>query len=236
MSILSVSGLTSGYGGGSVLHGVDLSVNHEQIVTVLGPNGAGKSTLFETIYGFLKPDSGMVTYHQNEITGEDPEELVAERMVYVPQGTNVFKNMTVMENLQMAAYLDDCSLSEAEREVFELFPRLDERTQQKAGTMSGGEQQMLELACGLIAGDMEPDLLLLDEPSTGLAPKIVDQVFERIEAINDRGTTILLVEQKAQRALDLTDYAYILDNGNIQADGSPAEIRRDNKVQETYLG
>jgi len=236
MTVLSVSGLSAGYGGGSVLHDVDIDVEQGQFVSVIGPNGAGKTTLFETINGFVTPSKGTIRYRGQDVTGTPPEELVTEGIVYIPQGTNVFKNMTTLENLQMGAYLDGGDLSEDEKEVFEIFPRLAERKGQKAGTMSGGEQQMLELARGLISGNMDPDVLLLDEPSTGLAPKIVKQVFESVREIHERGTTVVLVEQQANIALNMSDYTYVIENGAITNQGESEALRSDPEIQERYLG
>lgn len=236
MTILSVSGMSAGYGGGSVLHDVDVEIEEGQFVSVIGPNGAGKTTLFETIYGFVTPSEGTVRFRGDDITGRSPEQLVVEGIVYVPQGTNVFKNMTTLENLQMGSYLDGGDLSDEETEVFDIFPRLAERKNQKAGTMSGGEQQMLELARGLISGNMDPDLLLLDEPSTGLAPKIVKQVVNSIREIHERGTTVVLVEQQAKLALDMSDYTYILENGAITNKGKSQALKSDPEIREQYLG
>lgn len=236
MTILSVSDLSAGYGGGSVLHDVNFEVEEGQFVSVIGPNGAGKTTLFETINGFVTPSEGKIRFRDRDVTGTPPERLVGEGIVYVPQGTNVFKNMTTLENLQMGSYLDGGDLSEEDTEVFDIFPRLSERKNQKAGTMSGGEQQMLELARGLIAGNMDPDLLLLDEPSTGLAPKIVKQVFNSVREIHERGTTVVLVEQQAKLALNLSDYTYVLENGVITNEGESERLKSDPGIREQYLG
>jgi ABC-type branched-subunit amino acid transport system ATPase component len=236
MTLLSVSDLSAGYGGGTVLYDVDLDVDEGSFVSIIGPNGAGKTTLFETINGFLSPSAGTITFRDLDITASPPETLLREGIVYIPQGTNVFKNMTTLENLRMGSYLDDGTLSEEDEEVFDIFPRLAERKHQKAGTMSGGEQQMLELARGLIAGDMDPDLLLLDEPSTGLAPKIVKQVFDNVRAIHERGTTVVLVEQQAKLALEMSDYVYVIENGTISHEGPSEELREDPSIRAQYLG
>ena len=219
-----------------MLHNVDVDVKEGQFVSVIGPNGAGKTTLFETINGFLMPSEGTVRFRGDNVTGMPPERLVDQGMVYVPQGTNVFKNMTTLENLQMGSYLDGGDLSDEETEVFDIFPRLAERKNQKAGTMSGGEQQMLELARGLISGDMEPDLLLLDEPSTGLAPKIVKQVFNSVREIHERGTTIVLIEQQAKLALNMSDYTYVIENGVITNEGESEKLKSNPEISEQYLG
>ncbi|MFB6178230.1 MAG: ABC transporter ATP-binding protein [Halorientalis sp.] len=236
MTLLSTAGLSAGYGGGAVLHDVSIDVEDGGFVSIIGPNGAGKTTLFETINGFVTPSAGTITLRETDITTASPETLLKEGVVYIPQGTTVFKNMTTIENLRMGSYLDGVKLSDEEREVFELFPRLEERKHQKAGTMSGGEQQMLELARGLIAGNMEPDLLLLDEPSTGLAPKIVKQVFANVREIHERGTTVVLVEQQANLALEMSDYTYVIENGQITHEGASEQLRADPEIREQYLG
>lgn len=232
MSLLDATGLRAGYDGGEVLHGVDLAVERGEVVAVVGSNGAGKSTAFRTLFGLLDPDAGRVEFDGNDVTGADPDELLDRGLCYVPQGRSTFPEMTVAENLEMSGYPLDDPADRIER-VYDRFPVLREKRAEKAKTLSGGQQQMLEMAGGLV---MEPDLLLLDEPSLGLAPKIVDRVFDRIDALNADGTSFLLIEQNARRALEAADRGYVMDGGIVELAGPADELLADGEVRRLYLG
>ena len=231
--MLSVKELNVFYGGIHDLRGVDLEVNEGEIVTIIGSNGAGKSSLLNSI-------SGMVKYSGNiELKGhtlpKQPHKVVKDGIVQVPEGRIVFANLTVHENLKMGAYLrnDAKGIKEDFDRVYNLFPRLKERENQIAGTLSGGEQQMLVMGRGLMSS---PDLIMLDEPSLGLAPMLINTIFDIIKEIKDMGKTILLVEQNAFKALSVADRAYVLEQGVITASGSAAELLADDTIQEAYLG
>lgn len=230
--LLTAEEIYAGYDGSEVLHGVDVAVEAGEIVAVVGSNGAGKSTLFKSIFGLLAPTSGRVTYDGEDVTGESPRSLLRRGISYVPQGRSTFPEMTVQENLEMSAYLKD-DIREDLRAVYDRFPPLAEKRHDKAKTLSGGQQQMLEMGGGLI---MEPDLLMLDEPSMGLAPKITDDIFERIHDLNDEGMSFLLIEQNARRALAAADRAYVMDQGEIVVSGVAADLLEDGTVERLYLG
>lgn len=234
MSVLNITDLQAGYGNFLVLKGVDVEVEAGQIVCIIGPNGAGKSTLFKCIFGFLTPEQGDIRFNGSSIVGASQRALLNSGMAYVLQRSAVFPEMTIKENLKMGAYSADSEFDfEAKvEEMYELFPLLEEREQQKAGTLSGGQQQMLELARGLM---LEPELLLLDEPSAGLAPKIIDDVFEKITEINELGVTMVMIEQNVKTGLKYSDYGYVLENGQTKHHG-PAETLLDQpEVREAYL-
>ncbi len=233
--MLTVKGLESGYGEMQVLWGVDLEVKEKSITTVLGPNGAGKSTTLKTIFGVLKPWSGSIEYIGEDITNVPPHKKVELGMTMVPEGRHLFPNMTVEDNLIMGAYLKKAEekLNDSLELVYSLFPRLKEREKQKAGTLSGGEQQMLAIARALMSA---PSLILMDEPSQGLAPKLVKEVFETILKLKDEGLTILLVEQNVFASLEISDYAYILHEGKIAFGGSVDEVRESEEIKKAYLG
>jgi ABC-type branched-subunit amino acid transport system ATPase component len=232
-AVLTTEGLVAGYVPEvNILSGVDLRVNEGEIVTVIGPNGAGKSTLIKSIFGLLPPREGRVTLRGEDLTGRPPHVITRLGMSYVPQLDNVFLSLTVDENLEMGA-LDRSTVKERMARMYELFPRLGERRTQTAGTMSGGERQMLAMARALMP---EPEVLLLDEPSAGLAPAFVEAIFERIEHINRAGVTLVMVEQNARRALDMSDRGYVLDLGQNRFEGSGKELLADPKVAELYLG
>ena len=234
--MLEIKNLTVSYGVITALHGISLSVQSGSIVTLIGSNGAGKTTTLKTISGLLKPKSGEIFYNGKNIAGLPPHEIVARGLSHVPEGRMIFSNLTVLENLQMGAYLvRDKKVVRRELEfVFAMFPRLKEREQQIAGTLSGGEQQMLAIGRALMA---RPKFLMLDEPSLGLAPLLVKTIFEKIVEINrERGLTILLVEQNANRALEISNFGYVLETGKITLQGDSASLRQNPQVKSAYLG
>ena len=215
-----------------ILDGASLEVREGQIATVVGPNGAGKSTLIKTIFGLVRPRRGRVTLRGEELTGLEPHAITRRGMSYVPQLDNVFPSLSVEENLEIGS-LDRSTTKERMETMYGLFPRLGERRGQAAGTMSGGERQMLAMARALMPG---PDVLLLDEPSAGLAPAFVEQIFEQVAEINRSGVTVVMVEQNARRALAMSDRGYVLDLGRNAFEGSGREVLDDPKVAELYLG
>jgi len=234
--MLEIKNLTVGYGAISALHGISLSVPSGSIVTLIGSNGAGKTTTLKTISGLLKPKAGEIVYDGKNIAGLPPHAVVARGLSHVPEGRMIFANLTVRENLQMGAYLvRDKKIVRRELDsVFAAFPRLKEREQQIAGTMSGGEQQMLAIGRALMS---QPKFLMLDEPSLGLAPLLVKAIFEKIVEINrERGLTILLVEQNANRALEISNFGYVLETGKITLQGDSASLRQNPQVKSAYLG
>lgn len=232
--MLKVKNLHVYYGGIHALKGISLEVNNGEIVTIIGSNGAGKSTLLNTISGFLKYKEGEICYKDNKL-GKNPSKIVKSGICHVPEGRLIFANLTVKDNLMMGAYLrnEKNGINEDLEKVYGLFPRLKERDKQIAGTLSGGEQQMLAMGRGLMSS---PEIMLLDEPSLGLAPLLVQTVFDIISDIRKMGKTILLVEQNAYKALSIADRAYVLEQGSITASGWASEIARNPKIQEAYLG
>ncbi len=234
--MLQVENLHVSYAAIKALHGVSLKVPQGGIVTLIGANGAGKSTTLRALSGLVKPASGSIRYDGQEISKLPPEKIVAAGLCHVPEGRMVFANLTVHENLKMGAYLqrDRKWIAEQTDYVFSLFPRLKERESQSAGTLSGGEQQMLAIGRALLS---KPKFLMLDEPSLGIAPLLVKTIFERIVEINrEQGLTILLVEQNANLALDISSYAYVLETGKILIEGPSAQVKADPQVQAAYLG
>jgi branched-chain amino acid transport system ATP-binding protein len=232
--LLAISGLHAGYGATEILRGVDLAVGPGEIVAVLGSNGAGKSTLNRTISGVLRPWRGSVRFADVAIEREKPATIVARGLIHVPEGRRIFPNMSVRENLDLGAYRRARPRREHNRSrVFAIFPRLAERQSQRAGTLSGGEQQMLAIGRGLMA---EPKLLILDEPSLGLSPLLVEELFLLIKRINTEGIALLLVEQNVVQSLDVAQRAYILENGTFVLEGSAADIRNDPNLKRAYLG
>jgi branched-chain amino acid transport system ATP-binding protein len=234
--LLDVRGLKVRYGVIEALHGVDLSVCRGEIVTVIGANGAGKTTLLKAISGLVPTAQGTLAYDgAHDLRRLKAHQIVAIGISHVPEGRRIFQNLTVRENLDLGAYLrrDDHAVERGLEEVFALFPRLKERLSQNAGTLSGGEQQMLAIGRALMA---EPKLLLLDEPSLGLAPKLVRSILEVVRTIRARGTTVLLVEQNARMALETADRAYVLETGTVALTGPAADMARDERVQRVYLG
>ena len=233
-ALLSVAGLAAGYGGTQVLRGIDLDVAAGEIVAVLGANGAGKSTLNRTISGVLRATRGSVCFAGSAIEREKPAAIVARGLVHVPEGRRVFPNLTTRENLDLGAYRRGRSRRRENRErVFAIFPRLAERQSQRAGTLSGGEQQMLAIGRGLMG---EPKLLILDEPSLGLSPLLVEELFALIRRINAEGVALLLVEQNVVQSLEVARRAYILENGVFVLHGNATDIRHDPSLKRAYLG
>ncbi|TSA20234.1 MAG: ABC transporter ATP-binding protein [Actinomycetales bacterium] len=234
-ALLEVKDLKVSYGSIMAVKGLSLTVNEGEIVTLIGSNGAGKSTTLRTISGLLKPVSGSIVFKGQEIAGKAGHDIVALGLCQSPEGRRIFPRMSVRENLDLGAFLrNDKVAIEADRErVLDLFPRLRERYEQKGGTMSGGEQQMLAVARALMGA---PKLLLLDEPSMGLAPVLVDMIFETIIKIREQGITILLIEQNAAAALDVADRAYVLESGLIKMSGKASDLAKDEAVTKAYLG
>jgi branched-chain amino acid transport system ATP-binding protein len=233
-ALLAISGLRAGYGSTEILRGVDLTVEQGEIVAVLGSNGAGKSTLNRTISGVMRAWNGTILFQDRAIERERPSVIVAHGLIHVPEGRRIFPNLTVRENLDVGAYRRGRARRETNRSrVFSIFPRLADRQGQRAGTLSGGEQQMLAIGRGLMA---EPTLLILDEPSLGLSPLLVEELFTLIKTINAEGIALLLVEQNVVQSLELAHRAYILDNGIFVLQGSAADIRDDANLKRAYLG
>ena len=233
MALLDVADLDAGYGDLQILDGVDLSVEDGEYVTIVGPNGAGKSTVMKSVFGLTTYMGGSVSFDDDEISGLPPEEIIRTGIGYVPQNDNVFGSLSVIENLEMGAYILDSVPQDRLDRVFERFPILDERRQQKAGKMSGGQQQMLAMGRALM---LDPDLLLLDEPSAGLAPDLVAEMFDRIDTINDDGTAILMVEQNAKEALRRCDRGYVLVQGQNRYADSGEALLADEQVRQDFLG
>jgi ABC-type branched-subunit amino acid transport system ATPase component len=233
--LLLAEHITAGYGRIDILHDVGLAVRPGEIVSVIGPNGAGKSTTFKTIVGFLRPRAGRVVFNGEDITGLRTDLVLRRGLAYVPQGRIVFPQMTVRENLEMGGFIerDGARLAAALERVFTLFPVLHERRRQKAGTMSGGEQQMVAMGRALMT---EPKLILLDEPSLGLAPKFVTLIFDKLVAMKATGYTLMLVEQNATRALAIADRGYVLELGRNRFEGAGRELLVDPEVKRLYLG
>ena len=232
--MLSVKDLNVYYGPIHAVKGVSFAVDQGEIVTLIGANGAGKSTILKTVSGLLKPKSGEVDFMGKKISGTAPHKIVELGIAHVPEGRRIFTRMTVEENLEMGAFTaPSSSIEEGKEQVFQRFPRLKERRKQTAGTLSGGEQQMLAMGRALMS---KPSLMMLDEPSMGLAPILVEQVFDIIRELHAGGTTILLVEQNAQAALDVADRAYVLETGRIVLSGTGAELMASDSVQKAYLG
>jgi len=232
-SLLQVRDLDAGYGDLQILEDVDLDVEDEEYVTIVGPNGAGKSTVMKSVFGLTTYMGGSITFDGQEIHGLRPEEIIHHGIGYVPQNENVFPSLTVEENLEMGAYILDSVPEDAMRAVYDRFPILEERNEQKAGTMSGGQQQMLAMGRALM---LEPDLLLLDEPSAGLAPDLVEDMFDRIDRINDAGTAVLMVEQNAKEALRRCDRGYVLVQGQNRYEETGDVLLNDPEVRQQFLG
>ncbi len=232
--MLEVRALEAGYGQVQVLRGIDIDVSNGEIVAVLGSNGAGKSTLNNNISGLYRPFAGSIRFEDQEISGTDPSDIVAMGLVQVPEGRRVFPNLSVRENLEMGSYRrGKPNRTRNLDHVLEIFPRLLERLTQSAGTLSGGEQQMVAIGRGLMA---EPKLLILDEPSLGLSPLLVEQMFTLIKKINDEGLSIVLVEQNVVQSLAVANRAYVLENGAITISGPADELVEDDQLKKSYLG
>ena len=233
--LLRAEAITAGYGKMAILHDVTLEVRTGEMVSVIGPNGAGKSTAFKTIVGFLRPTHGRVRFDGQDITGLRPDQVLHRGLAYVPQGRIVFPQMTVLENLEMGAYIerDAGRIRHALDRVYSLFPILAQRRGQKAGTMSGGEQQMVAIARALMT---TPKLILLDEPSLGLAPKFVSLIFDKLSEMRHAGFTLMVVEQNAARALAVADRGYVLELGRNRFEGGGQALLQDPEVKRLYLG
>ncbi len=234
-ALLKVKGLKVAYGGIQAVKGVDFEVREGELVSLIGSNGAGKTTTMKAITGTQAILAGEIEYLGRSLKGQGPWDLVEQGLVMVPEGRGVFTRMTIIENLQMGAYLrkDKAGIAADIERMFELFPRLRERKDQLAGTMSGGEQQMLAMGRALMS---QPKLLLLDEPSMGLSPIMVDKIFEVVKSVYDQGMTVMLVEQNASRALAMADRGYVMDSGLITMSGKASEMLDDPKVRAAYLG
>ena len=231
--MLRIDGLRVNYGGIEAVKGISFEVPEGEIVTLIGANGAGKSTTLRTIAGLVKPADGRIHFQAEDITGLSPDKIVSKGITLVPEGRRVFPNLTVLENLQIGAYLRRDSLEDDLQWVYELFPRLKERSWQAAGTLSGGEQQMLAVGRALMS---RPKLMMMDEPSLGLAPLVVREIFEIIKEINRQGVTILLIEQNANMALHTAHTAYVLETGRLTLSGSGKELLKNEAVKKAYLG
>jgi len=233
--ILEIKDLSVAYGAIKAVQNISFNVEKGEIVTLIGANGAGKSTTLRAISGLLSPQSGSVVFKGEDITRTPPHRIVELGLTHVPEGRGIFTNLTVIENLMLATYTrrDRTVLKKEFDRVFSIFPRLEERRRQSAGTLSGGEQQMLAVARALMTGG---ELILMDEPSMGLAPVLVDEIFNIIKSINQAGSTILLVEQDAYRALEIANRAYVFETGFVVYSGAAAELRQNEKVKQAYLG
>lgn len=232
--MLKVDNLSTGYGRNQILEDLSMEYKEDEMATVIGPNGAGKSTLFKAIFGMLDVWKGSVELDTRDLTDVSPAEHLNEGLALVPQGQNVFGNMSVEENLEMGGYGQDRGeLTENIQEIYGTFPLLEERRKQKAKTMSGGEQQLLEMGRVLMR---DPDIIMLDEPSLGLAPSLMDEIFEHVITIHEEGVGILMIEQNADKALELCDHAYVLDEGHIMHEGDASQIRDREDIQKLYLG
>ncbi|WP_257297977.1 ABC transporter ATP-binding protein [Haloarchaeobius sp. FL176] len=231
--VLALSDVDSGYGEVQVLTDLSLHVNENEIVCLIGPNGAGKSTVLKTAFGLLSPWTGSVTYHGDQIGGMAPEDIVREGIGYVPQTDNVFGSLTIDENLRMGGVARESGLDRVIGELYDQFSLLDERRKSKARTLSGGQRQVLAFARALV---MEPDVLLIDEPSAGLAPNTADEVFGHVQAVNELDTAILMVEQNAKKGLGISDRGYVLDQGTVRFEDAADGLLDNEEVSKLYLG
>ena len=233
--MLKVENLVVSYGGIEALKGISLNVPEGKIITLIGANGAGKSTLLRTIIGLVKPESGKLSYNEKEITSLNSQKIVTTGITLVPEGRRVFSNLTVLENLKIGAYMrnDKAEIEKDIEWIYGMFPRLQERNWQLAGTLSGGEQQMLAVGRALMC---RPKLIMMDEPSLGLAPLVIKDIFRIIQEINAKGMTILLIEQNANMALKIADWAYVLETGRITMEGTGKELLENPQIREAYLG
>lgn len=232
-TILSVKDLQVNYGGIEAVKGISFDVTEGDIVTLIGANGAGKSSTLRSIVGLVKPKKGSIVFNGQELVGKDTTKIVSQGITLVPEGRRVFADLTVLENIKIGAYLRNDDLDEDIKWVYDLFPRLKEREWQMAGTLSGGEQQMLAVARALMS---RPKVLMMDEPSLGLAPLIVKGIFDIIQEINKQGVTVLLIEQNANMALKVADYAYVLETGSVTLSGPGRELLTNEEVKKAYLG
>ena len=234
MSMLKISDLNVFYGSIHAVKGVSFEVNEGEIVTLIGANGAGKSTTLNTVAGLLRPRTGSITFEGESLVGVPAHKMVSKGIALCPEGRRIFQDMTVRENLEMGAFTrKEAESVETRKRVYESFPRLKERRNQAAGTLSGGEQQMLAMGRALMS---KPKLMMLDEPSMGLAPILVQEIFDIIKELNEQGTTILLVEQNASMALSIADRAYVLETGKVSMSGNANDLLHDPRVRQAYLG
>jgi ABC-type branched-subunit amino acid transport system ATPase component len=234
MPLLKVDSVTAGYGDTEILRSLSIRVEPQEVVSIIGPNGAGKSTLMKTIFGLLHPREGSVWFDGHDITQFAPHRIVRQGMCYVPQVANVFTTLTVEENLEMGAFpLGKADLTESKDRVYSMFPKLRQRRRQLAGKMSGGERQMVAMGSALM---LNPKLLLLDEPTAALSPKLVDEIFERIARISATGISVLMVEQNARQSLSMADRGYVLASGENRHEGTGKELLEDPNVGRLYLG
>lgn len=233
--LLEMNKIHAGYGKIEILRGVSLKVKAGQVVSIIGPNGAGKSTMFKALFGLLRVTKGEVHFNGRDITNQPPAELLRSGIAFVPQGRNIFPLMTVDQNLRLGAYIRKAgeALESDVTRVYETFPMLRDARNKRASDLSGGQQQMLEMGRAML---LDPQLLLLDEPTLGLAPIVFKEIFRMIEALSEQGQTILMVEQNASQALDISDYAYVLELGQNKFEGTGAEIQNDSRIRKLYLG
>lgn len=231
--MLEIKDLHVNYGAVHALNGVSMTVNDGEIVSLIGANGAGKTTTLRTITGLEKAASGSITFDGHDLRKTEPSKIITLKLAHVPEGRHIFPQMTVEENLEMGAFTDPADMAKTMADVYERFPRLKERKRQLAGTLSGGEQQMLAVGRALMS---KPKLLMLDEPSLGLAPIVVREIFDIIRTVNQQGITVLLNEQNANMALKVADYAYVLETGTLTLSGTGAELLADENVKAAYLG
>jgi len=234
MAFLEVNNIASGYGHTEILHGVSIRIEQDEIVTIIGPNGAGKSTLFKTIMGYLKPNAGNILFSGKDVTKLEPNIKRESGIAYVPQLENIFPSLSIRENLEMGGYSKNTKeVNKGIERAYSSFPILSERSNQRAHTLSGGQRQMLAMSMALMT---EPALLLLDEPSAGLAPKITEEVFSQIKRLNEEGIGILIIEQDAHRSLSISDRGYVLAMGENHFDGPADTLLKDEQIREAYLG
>lgn len=235
MAMLSIKDLQVYYGVIQAIKGISFEVNEGEIIALIGANGAGKTTILHTVSGLIPAKSGSVQFEGKELTKTAPHKIVQMGMAHVPEGRRVFQELTVFENLKLGAYTrkDKAEIDRSLKMVYERFPRLEERKKQVAGTLSGGEQQMLAMGRALMSS---PKIILMDEPSMGLSPLLVSEIFDIIKSINESGTTVLLVEQNAKKALSIADRAYVLETGNIVLEGGAKDLMNDDSIKKAYLG
>jgi branched-chain amino acid transport system ATP-binding protein len=232
MPVLEISDLDAGYGSVDVLNGVSMSVEEDRITGIIGPNGTGKSTLLKSIIGIADVKQGEIRYNDEPLGDVAPSDLVRRGITYMPQGDRVFPRMTVYDNLRMGGYVVDDEFEDALQDVYDLYPVLEQKAKQKAGDLSGGQQTMLSFGMALVN---RPNLILLDEPSAGLAPELVDDLFEQIERLRDEGIPFLIVEQSVRALLDHCDYVYVIEEGTTVFDGTPEELRGEEDLMKMYL-
>ena len=232
-TVLELDGVYGGYGGSEILHGISLKVDPKEIVVIIGPNGAGKSTAMKAVFGLLQLTAGHIRLDGTEITNNEPQQVVRNGVCYVPQTENIFPNLSVQENLEMGAYVRTDDFRPRLKEIYELFPPLAEKKEQAAGTLSGGQRQMVAMGKAMM---LEPKILLLDEPTAGLSPKFRGEIFKVVRDINATGTPILMVEQNAKQALKIADRGYILVDGQNRIDDTGAALLANTEVAEMFLG